>query len=73
MYDVDKIEQNMDTFLQRYGTPDPLLTYGMPITVLDGCDKEGNPIYIDYSRAIYHQLIDLQWKRISVEATTESN
>lgn len=39
-------EHDLDQFLVNYGEPDTLFQ-NMPIAILDGWDKEGDPIYLD--------------------------
>lgn len=38
-------ENDMETFLLRYGSPHPLFHF-LPVSVLHGTDKEGDPIYL---------------------------
>ena len=38
-----RVENNMDDYLRRYGQPNPLF-YRMPMCILKGRDKEGDPI-----------------------------
>ena len=41
-----RLEHDFDNFLTNYGEPDPGF-HNMPIAVLDGMDKDGDPIYLD--------------------------
>ncbi|CAB9518344.1 Phosphatidylinositol/phosphatidylcholine transfer protein [Seminavis robusta] len=43
---VWRVENRMDNFLQQYGEPDPLFLH-MPMCILRGTDKDGDPIFLD--------------------------
>jgi CRAL/TRIO domain len=45
-----RLENRIDTFLERYGEPDPLFDYH-PSVVLKGLDKDGDPILLERTGA----------------------
>lgn len=40
-----RLKKDIDSVLSTYGEPDPLFHY-MPISLLEGTDKDGDPIYL---------------------------
>jgi CRAL/TRIO domain len=45
-----RVENRIDTFLERYGDPDPLFDY-QPAVILKGVDKDGDPIFLERTGA----------------------